>query len=48
MNVEKTFLQYATIEEALANAVYHKAYDEREPIEVRIDDEKIEILSFPG
>lgn len=39
---------YAAIEEALANAVYHKAYDEREPIEVRIDDEKIEILSFPG
>ena len=39
---------YAAVEEALANAVYHKAYDEREPIEVRIDDEKIEILSFPG
>ncbi len=39
---------YEAIEEALANAVYHKAYDEREPIEVRIDDEKIEILSFPG
>ena len=39
---------FEAIEEALANAVYHKAYDEREPIEVRIDDEKIEILSFPG
>jgi len=39
---------YAAIEEALANAVYHKAYDVREPIEVRIDDEKIEIVSFPG
>lgn len=39
---------YAAIEEALANAVYHKAYDVREPIEVRIDNEKIEIVSFPG
>ena len=25
---------YAAIEEALSNAVYHKGYDEREPIEV--------------
>ena len=39
---------YAAIEEALANAVYHKAYDEREPIEVRINRDKIEILSHPG
>ena len=39
---------YAAIEEALANAVYHKAYDEREPIEVRINKDKIEIISHPG
>lgn len=39
---------YAAIEEALANAGYHKAYDIREPIEVRIEKDKIEILSFPG
>lgn len=39
---------YAAIEEALANAVYHKGYDVREPIEVRIERNKIEILSFPG
>lgn len=39
---------YAAIEEALANAVYHKAYDVREPIEVRIEKDRIEILSFPG
>ena len=39
---------YAAIEESLANAVYHKAYDVREPIEVRIEKDKIEILSFPG
>ncbi|MDO4961451.1 MAG: putative DNA binding domain-containing protein [Eubacteriales bacterium] len=27
---------YEAVEEALANAVYHKGYDEREPIEVRV------------
>ena len=39
---------YAAIEEALANAVYHKAYDEREPIEVRVTRDMIEIISHPG
>lgn len=39
---------YAAIEEALSNAVYHKAYDEREPIEVRVERDMIEIISHPG
>lgn len=39
---------YAAIEEALSNAVYHRAHDEREPIEVRIESDRIEIVSFPG
>ena len=39
---------YAAIEEALANAVYHKAYDVREPIEVRIEPDYMEIISHPG
>lgn len=39
---------YAALEEALSNAVYHRAYDVREPIEVRIENDKIEIVSFPG
>ena len=39
---------YAAIKESLANAVYHKGYDVREPIEVRVLPEKIEILSHPG
>ena len=39
---------FAAIEESLSNAVYHRAYDEREPIEVRIENERIEIVSFPG
>lgn len=39
---------YAAIEEALSNAVYHKGYDEREPIEVRVENDRIEIISHPG
>lgn len=39
---------YAAIEEALSNAVYHKGYDIREPIEVRVLPDRIEILSHPG
>ena len=39
---------FAAIEEALANAVYHKGYDVREPIEVRVENDKIEIISHPG
>ena len=41
-------LKYAAVEEALSNAVYHRAYDEREPIEVRVEKDRIEIVSFPG
>jgi ATP-dependent DNA helicase RecG len=39
---------YAAIEEAVANAVYHKGYDSREPIEIRVLSDRIEILSHPG
>ncbi len=39
---------FAAVEEALSNAVYHRAYDEREPIEVRVENDRIEIVSFPG
>ena len=39
---------YGALEEALANAVYHKDYAQREPIEIRIRPDRIEILSFPG
>ena len=39
---------YAAIEESLCNAVYHKGYDVREPIEVRVLPDKIEIVSHPG
>lgn len=39
---------YAAIEEALVNAVYHRSYEEREPVEVRIDRDEIVVVSFPG
>ncbi len=39
---------YEAIEEALANAVYHRNYELREPIEVRILPEAIEIISYNG
>ena len=39
---------YTAIEEAVVNAVYHRSYEEREPIEVRISYDEVVILSFPG
>lgn len=36
---------FEAIEEALVNAVYHRSYELREPIEVRIDPHEILILS---
>jgi ATP-dependent DNA helicase RecG len=39
---------YAAIEEAVVNAVYHRSYDIREPIEIRITPEDLVVLSFPG
>ncbi len=39
---------YAALEEALANAVYHRNYELREPIELRILPDKIEIISYNG
>ncbi|MGL5626592.1 MAG: RNA-binding domain-containing protein [Candidatus Rhabdochlamydia sp.] len=39
---------FVALEEALANAVYHKDYAQREPIEISIKPDQIKILSFPG
>ena len=39
---------YQAIEEALVNAVYHRGYDVREPVEVRIMEDRIHIVSYPG
>ena len=39
---------YVAVEEALANAIYHKSYEFGAPIEVQIWHDKIEIFSIPG
>ncbi|MCF8128403.1 MAG: transcriptional regulator, partial [Deltaproteobacteria bacterium] len=39
---------FAAIEEAVVNAVYHRSYEIREPVEVRITPEDLVVLSFPG
>jgi len=39
---------YEALEEALANAVYHKSYEVSEPIEIRIHPNRIHIISHPG
>jgi len=38
----------AALEEALANAVYHRSYDNQTTIEVSVFKDHIDILSFPG
>jgi ATP-dependent DNA helicase RecG len=46
----KRFFNYplAAIEEALVNALYHRGYDSPEPVEVRVNPDRIEIVSYPG
>lgn len=39
---------YEALEEILANAVFHKSWDDRNPIEVRINHDRIEVLNFEG
>lgn len=39
---------HTAMEEAIVNAVYHRSYEEREPIEVRISPQDLVVLSFPG
>jgi len=39
---------YIAIEEALANAIYHRNYELRDPIEVRVLPTSIEIISYNG
>ena len=39
---------FKAVEEAVVNAVYHRGYDVREPVEVRISPEDLVVLSYPG
>lgn len=39
---------YQAIEEAVVNALYHRDYQEREPVEITIEPTHIDILSYAG
>ena len=39
---------YEAVEELLTNAVYHRSYQEHEPVTVRIENDFMEITSVPG
>lgn len=39
---------YDAVEEALANAVYHRSYESQQTIEVNVRPMQLEILSYPG
>ena len=39
---------YAALEEVLVNAVYHRSYEEREPVEVQVMPEEVTVASYPG
>jgi predicted HTH transcriptional regulator len=39
---------YPAVEEALMNALYHRSYQEPDPVEVRISPDELVVLSFPG
>ena len=39
---------FQALEEAVVNALYHRDYREREPVEITIEPDKISILSYSG
>ena len=39
---------YQALEEAVVNALYHRDYKEREPVEITIEPDRISILSYSG
>ena len=39
---------YQALEEAVVNALYHRDYQEREPVEITIEPDRISILSYAG
>lgn len=51
-NSEKSIVYYnypyQALEEAVVNALYHRDYQEREPVEITIEPDKITILSYSG
>lgn len=46
---DKTYnYPYQAFEEAVVNALYHRDYQEREPVEITVEPDHIDILSYAG
>ena len=39
---------FEAVEEAAVNAIYHKSYEEDVPVEIRVELDRIDIISYPG
>src|SRR5947209_2866538 len=39
---------FPAVEEVLVNAVYHRSFEQREPVEVRVNPDGIDVVSYPG
>ncbi len=39
---------FPAVEESVVNAVYHRSYEQRDPVEVRVNPDGIEVVSYPG
>jgi ATP-dependent DNA helicase RecG len=49
IEVERVYnFPLAAVEEVVANAFYHRSYEEDNPIEINCFPDRIEVLSFPG
>jgi hypothetical protein len=40
--------RFRTVEEALVNAVYRRSHGQREQVDVHLNPDGIEVISFPG
>lgn len=47
-SIKITNYPYQAFEEAVVNAFYHRNYQEREPVEITIEPDRVEILSHAG
>ena len=47
-SVVKFNYPYQALEEAVVKSLYHRSYNEREPVEITIEPDKISILNFGG
>lgn len=39
---------YAALEETVVNSMYHRSYEQYEPVEISVEPDGIHVLSFPG